>query len=187
MNPAPNRFVYAWRHPPALGVAGRCIGRTDVPVDPRRAKRLAHRIRRHARREGLPRLIVTSPQRRCADVGRWLAAWGWCHRIDERLAELDFGDWEGRSWQAIGATPIGAWCADFVDSAPGDGESLRALIARCRAFIDDDAATPTSCCIVGHAGWINAARWLAGQSAQPPTAADWPAAPAHASLTMLAF
>ena len=62
----------AWRHPRPDGVAGRCIGHTDVPVDRRRAKRLAHRIRCAARREGWPKGVWTSPLRRCADVGRWL-------------------------------------------------------------------------------------------------------------------
>ena len=38
-----------WRHPQPVGAAGRCIGHTDLPVDARKAKRLAHRIRQAAR------------------------------------------------------------------------------------------------------------------------------------------
>ena len=56
--------IWIWRHPKPIGAAGRCIGRTDLPVDPRRAKRLAHRIRQHARRHHLPHAVVTSPLRR---------------------------------------------------------------------------------------------------------------------------
>ena len=33
--------VWLWRHPRPTGHEGRCIGRTDVPVDPRKARRLA--------------------------------------------------------------------------------------------------------------------------------------------------
>jgi len=57
--------VLAWRHPRPIGADGRCIGgRTDLPVDARKAKRLAHRIRAVARREGLVREAVCSPLER---------------------------------------------------------------------------------------------------------------------------
>ena len=61
--------LYAWRHPRAIGAEGRCIGRTDLHVDPRRAKRLAHRIRALARRQRLPRIVITSPLQRSRAVG----------------------------------------------------------------------------------------------------------------------
>ncbi len=164
--------LVVWRHPRPRGVAGRCIGRTDVAVDRRKAKRLAHRIRTVARREALPRHVVTSPLERAAAVGRWLARWGFRHDIDARLAELDFGTWDGRRWDAIGADAVGAWTDDFARHAPGGGESVRALLARCADCLAD--AGPVLA--VGHAGWISAARWLAEQAAAPPTADRWPAA-----------
>lgn len=178
------RVVYVWRHPAAQGVAGRCIGRTDVAVDRRRIKRLAHRIRRHARRDNLPRLILTSPLRRSADVGRLLAAWGWRHCVDPRLAELDFGSWDGLPWREIEAAAVDAWCSDFLRHAPGGGESLESLLVRCRHFVDDAVHGPVRC-VVGHAGWINAARWLAGRHPSPPTAAEWPAAVEPGALVVL--
>ena len=168
-----------WRHPLPQGVAGRCIGRTDVAVDRRKVKRLAHRVRQWARRNGAPRIVITSPLRRAADVGRWLARWGWEHRIDARLSELDFGAWDGRLWSEIGAAPVAAWCADFVRHAPGSGESVEHLLQRCAAFLREPP-----CCVVAHAGWISAALWLA-QHEEEPTAALWPAAVGCASLTML--
>ncbi|RZL33467.1 MAG: fructose-2,6-bisphosphatase, partial [Rubrivivax sp.] len=88
-----------WRHPKPRGAEGRCIGgRTDLAVDPRKAKRLAHRIRANARRHALPREVVTSPLARAADVGRWLKRWGFRWRVDAALAEMDFGAWDGRGW-----------------------------------------------------------------------------------------
>ncbi len=169
-----------WRHPRPEGAAGRCIGRTDLRVDRRKAKRLAHRIRQRARCEAWPAVVWTSPLQRCADVGRWLARWGWQHRLDARLFEVDFGAWDGLTWQAIGAGPVAAWCDEFTDHAPGGGESVRALMRRCAGFLADVAGTQNCAqapvLIVGHAGWINAARWQ-GQGRQPPfDAAQWPAA-----------
>lgn len=163
--------LWIWRHPRPDGAAGRCIGAgTDLPVDPRRAKRLAHRIRQHARRAGLPRDIAASPLRRCADVGRWLRRWGWRHRIDARLAELHFGAWDGQPWSAIPREAFAAWEADFLGHAPGGGESLAALRRRLNDWWagGDPAAVRL---VVGHAGWINALRT---RHRPQPTAADWP-------------
>ena len=168
-----------WRHPQPAGVAGRCIGRTDVPVDRRKSKRLAHRIRAWARRHGAPHGVITSPLRRSADVGRWLARWGWRHRVDVRLIEVDFGCWDGQAWDAIGAAAVDTWCRDFAQHRPGGGETLVALLARCAAFIADahgDPAAESFVCVVGHAGWISAARWLQQAGRATPEALAWPAA-----------
>ena len=165
-----------WRHPRPQGMAGRCIGRTDVAVDRRKAKRLAHRVRQWARRCGAPRVVITSPLRRSAEVGRWLARWGWRHRIDARLNELDFGTWDGLPWSEIGAAPVDAWCADFARHAPGGGEAVASLLQRCAAVLRE-----APCCVVAHAGWISAACWLLEHEGEP-SAAQWPAAVGYGEL-----
>jgi alpha-ribazole phosphatase len=175
--------VVVWRHPKPRDVAGRCVGRTDVVVDRRKAKRLAHRVRQWARRQRAPRVVVTSPLQRAADVGRWLARWGWQHRIDSRVSELDFGAWDGQRWDAIGAAAVDAWCADFARHAPGGGESVEQLLQRCRSFLDQQADS-APCCVVAHAGWISAARWLCNRRGLP-AASDWPVAVAYSSRTDL--
>lgn len=166
--------LYAWRHPAAIGAQGRCIGSTDLPVDPRRAKRQAHRIRAFARRQGLPRIVVTSPLERSHAVGRWLARWGWQHRSDAALAEVDFGAWEGRAWTSVAQELIDAWCADFVHHAPGGGETVAALLHRVRCF-DPGAAR----LLVTHGGWLSAVLWWCSQGQAAPCSARWPAPPRH--------
>ena len=177
--------VMAWRHPKPLAMAGRCIGRTDVPVDRRKAKRLAHRIRQWARRHRAPHVVVTSPLQRAACVGRCLAGWGWRHRVDGRLIELDFGRWDGQAWDEIGADAVEAWCADFMQHAPGGGESVRELLRRCREFLDGQAGTDAAVCVVGHAGWISAGLWLVASPTAAPTPADWPPSVAYGRLVAL--
>jgi len=170
--------LWCWRHPRARGADGRCIGRTDLAVDPRRAKRLAHRIRAAARANGLPREVCVSPLARCRDVGRWLRRWGWRVQVDARLREVDFGHWDGRGWDQIAWAEVEAWQADLLQHAPGGGESLAALALRVQAFAAEGQGTRL---VVSHGGWLNALRVVPPGSAKL-AAKDWPAPPRHGAL-----
>lgn len=174
MKPVSLPVLHAWRHPRADGAQGRCIGRTELTVDPRRARRQAHRIRAFARRHGLPHIVITSPLGRSRVVGRWLARWGWRHRTDAALAELDFGRWDGRPWSAIPREEFDAWCADFVHHRPGGGEPVGALLQRVRSFDPGEARM-----LVTHGGWLSAALWLRDHADMQPDSAHWPVAPPH--------
>jgi alpha-ribazole phosphatase len=155
--------MWVWRHSRAQAAQGRCIGRTDLRVDRRRAKRLAHRIRHAARRQGLPRRVLSSPLRRCADVGRWLRRWGWQHEVVPALLEMDFGRLDGLAWSDIAQQEVGAWCEDFQTHRPGGAENVHDLFHRVAAW--QPAQTPV--CVVAHAGWMLARRWLATGRAWP--------------------
>ena len=175
--------LIVWRHPRPQGVEGRCIGQVDVPVDRRKAKRLAHRIRHYARRERLfeqqAPVIWTSPLRRSFDVGRVLRSWGWVQRVDARLSELNFGGWDGQAWSQIAKEDIDAWCDNFADARPGEGESVSQLLARCGEFLSarqSELQPQPWCCLVGHAGWISSLMWIRKCHKSMPTATDWPAA-----------
>ena len=168
--------LWCWRHPKAIGAAGRCIGRTDLAVNPRKAKRLAHRIRRTARLHGLPREVSVSPLRRARDVGRWLARWGWAVAVDQRLAELDFGSWDGQPWTTISWAEVQAWQDDLLHHAPGGGETLAMLSKRVQAVVAAGAGRPRL--LVSHGGWINALLHVPANCAHL-AAHDWPAPLRH--------
>lgn len=168
--------MIGWRHPRPIGFEGRCIGsRSDLRVDPRKAKRLAHRIRTRARRDGLPPAIACSPARRCRAVAAWLRRWGWRVQIDGQLREIDFGAWDGQHWDAIGPRALDAWNADYLGHRPPGGESVADLLRR----VGDWQPTPGIAGLIGHAGWLCARRWLSGQGAALPTPASWPVAPRY--------
>ena len=170
-----------WRHPRPEGVKGRCIGaRSDVPVHWRRAKRLARRIQAHARRHRLPHEVWTSPLQRCADVGRWLARWGWQHHIRDDLQEMDFGTWDGRHWSDIPKAEVDAWVADFLSFAPSGGQSLSGLLARV-----ESCELPTGALVVSHGGWMLARRWQLLHPQQLPSAASWPQPPRYSEAWVL--
>jgi alpha-ribazole phosphatase len=178
----------AWRHPKPIGAPGRCIGHTDLPVDRRKAKRLAHRIRHAARRHGWPRVIHTSPLQRCARVGRQLRNWGWRHHVDPSLLEMHFGAWDGQAWQAITAADVDAWCADFLHAPPGEGESLHAMferVAQGARKLASAAPASAPCLIVAHGGWMQVARWLAGGEPLPTDPAQWRGAPVYGECWQL--
>lgn len=176
--------VWAWRHPRPEGAAGRCIGRTDLAVHPRRAKRLARRIQAAARRHGLPHVVHTSPLRRCADVGRWLRRWGWVHRVDAELFEMNFGRWEGRAWSDIPRAEIDAWCNDFVHRASGGGESLAVMLNRVSGWVPVGTSVGPAI-VVAHAGWMLAHRWIADHGGAVPRMDQWPVSPAYGALWRL--
>lgn len=190
MTPSLQAWVVAWRHPHPQGAEGHCIGHTDLPVDRRKARRLAHRIRQAARRHGWPRVVYTSSLRRCAAVGRVLRAWGWRHVVDDALIEASFGTWDGQPWSAIPWAEVDAWCADFTDHAPGGGEALRAVLTRVAQWpaaplpVEAVASTAPRL-VVAHAGWMLARRWQLEQPQAPVQAAQWPRAPRYGACWSL--
>jgi alpha-ribazole phosphatase len=89
---------------------------------------------------------------------------------DPRLAEMDFGAWEGRPWAAIPRRELDAWAADLTGARPHGGESVADLSARALAALRDAAQGPVPALVVTHAGVIKAAmaqaRGPAGWQAQ---------------------
>ncbi|GHA19223.1 histidine phosphatase family protein [Oceanisphaera arctica] len=175
--------LYIWRHPKPLNAAGLCLGQTDMGVDKRKLRRLANQIQRFARRNGLAKVIWVSPLQRSLGVGRILAQRGFRCEVAPTLAEVDFGNWDGRPWQHIPRAEIDLWCERFADHAPGGGENLRQLFARVERWLATLADTPHLA--VGHAGWINAARLLTAGRSVPTAAGDWPRPVAYRALSVL--
>jgi alpha-ribazole phosphatase len=95
-------------------------------------------------------IIWSSPARRCLGVaGQIAASLGVPLRVDDRLQELDFGDWDGQPWSAIPREDLDRWAADPLAFAPPGGESGVALIARIRSF---QAGLCEDCVVVSHGG-----------------------------------
>jgi alpha-ribazole phosphatase len=155
--------VFLIRHPRPLIDAGLCYGRLDVDcADP---LPLAARLRRLLP-SGTP--VITSPLRRARRLAEALDPLA---RSDARLAEIDFGEWEGRAWNEIGRDAIDAWAADIVGFTPPGGESVADLQGRAIEFAETLAATLAGPCValVTHAGVLRA---LLGHWRQLPVA-EW--------------
>ncbi len=143
--------IYYIRHGETdWNVAGRLQGRQDVPLNARGRAQAAHcgEVLRDlfARENRDPAALdfVSSPLGRArqtmelARPGLGLGAEG--YRIEPRLIEISFGNWEGftiaqlreRDPQRIAAREHDKW--HFV--APGGGESYKAVAARMRVWYD---------------------------------------------------
>ena len=72
--------------------------------------------------------------------------------VDARLQEIDFGEWEGKAWEAIDRAAIDLWAASPLTFAPPGGESGAALIERVSEFHDQLRRERQDCVVVSHGG-----------------------------------
>lgn len=137
-----------------VAVAGLCYGRIDVPLAETFSVE-ASQIKAQLANMGEV-VYYTSPAQRCQILAHHLAP----HvQTDLRLAEMDFGTWEGMTWDAIGEPAISAWAHDFVNLQPPQGESYVQLAQRVSAFLHD-VTQHERAVVVTHAGVIRAAHAL---------------------------
>lgn len=81
--------------------------------------------------------------------------------VDERLQEMNFGDWEGKCWDEIFASQEGKrWFGNYLHATCPNGESNDKLTERVRSFINDLPQTSENILIITHAGVIRAFRML---------------------------
>ena len=97
-------------------------------------------------------VFYSSPLKRCKKLAEKLA-----DKIifDDRLKELDFGDWELQNWNDINKKELDIWMNDFVKVAATNGESYLDLHARTTSFLLEIAKQQhKKIVIITHAGVI---------------------------------
>jgi len=169
------------RHPRLTGGEGLCYGRRDLPLA-EGWERDVDRWSALAAGHGCT-IIHASPSLRCRVPAQAL---GTRLRvgvvINPRLAELDFGAWEGQRWDAIDRTALDHWARAPEDFTPPGGEPIPALKARVRAFWHDVLAWRAPAFVVTHGGPL---RYLVAM-AQGRVADVAGAAPAMGTATAFA-
>jgi len=153
------------RHTKTAVPEGLCYGRTEVPLADTFA---AEATTVRAALPPGPWRIVSSPAARCRQLAEFLGA---PVAVDERLRELDFGEWENRLWIDLPRDATEHWLADFVSRRPPGGESFGELATRAAAALSDLAREPDArpLIVVTHAGVIRAL--LAHAEGRPLSAA----------------
>jgi phosphoserine phosphatase len=116
---------------------GLLSGRTDVPLSEagmRQAQLLAERLR------AVPvEAMYSSPLERAVETARLIGqAIGRESVVDQRLVELNYGAWEGRTFEeVIRSAPddYRNWAADPAHVAPPEGETGLHLVERVMPFL----------------------------------------------------
>jgi len=175
MNDTGGKKLWLLRHAPVLAAPGLCYGATDLEAEAEATLAAAQRIA-----PLLPAGVVlrSSPLRRCAALADAIAALRpeLAVQHDARLAEMNFGAWEGRPWSAIAREDFEAWTGNFAAAPAGvHGESVRVFMQRVAAAHDEWLAGGESALWVTHAGVLRAVTLLQRGIRCPEAAADWPA------------
>ena len=142
--------LYVLRHTKIKNPHGLCYGRTDMPLA------TTYPSEKRSIFDRLPKIDLTfsSPSNRCWQLANDLNQ-GICSK-DERLLELDFGDWEGRPWSEISPEETKTWIDDIVSTPCPNGESFDNLCERIDQFICSLQKRNEDILIVTHGGPIKA-------------------------------
>lgn len=175
MTPPPRLWLLRHAAPLAAQArAGLCYGALDLPADPAATQAAARRMLPHLPR---PLRVYSSSLQRCELLAQDLQALepNLAYTLDPRLCELNFGTWEGQSWDSIARADIDAWAADLAHHRPGGGEPLVALLARVHAALAECAALGQDTLWITHAGVMRCVDWLQQHGTQAtPQSGLWP-------------
>ena len=125
--------LYLLRHTKVHVPAGTCYGHSDVALASSFSEEREHILKKL---EGIVfDKVFSSPLIRCKLLAEAIAA---NYLLDERLKELNFGDWEGMEWEVISKTPQAqSWFGNFIEEACPAGESYTQLLSRVSSFLGD--------------------------------------------------
>jgi broad specificity phosphatase PhoE len=138
--------------------AGLLLGRADPPLNERGQEQAAAVAGSLASHSGSDSALITSPLLRARDTAARISdAVGVPAAVDERLIELDYGDWDERRVADVPAEVAARWRADPAFAPPG-GESLVELRGRVAPFAAEvfDHADERTTILVSHVSPIKA-------------------------------
>lgn len=146
--------IYLVRHTETVCEKGICYGQSDVnlaePFD-----LIFENIISQLPAEAI---VFSSPLKRCVILAEFIQK-----KIktisfekEERLMEMNFGDWEMKNWNDISPEELNPWMEDFVNIKVSNGESFVELHQRVGDFLSDQISKKTTdpIIIVAHAGVI---------------------------------
>ena len=137
-----------------LNRGGRLQGRIDAPLSELGAQQAAALARGFASAQ-LTRVLSSPLERAHATALAIAEPHGLSVEVDDRLIELDYGEWDGLALTAVAADAWASWRND-VDFAPPGGERLSDVSERVASFCAD-VLTDDLVVAVSHVSPIKAA------------------------------
>ena len=109
------------RHTRVAVETGICYGWSDVGVAPS-FETEASRVKENISNERFD-IVYSSPLSRC----RKLAAFCGFHEpiLDDRLKELNFGEWEMKKWDDLTDSRLELWYKDWIHLPAGGGKAMK--------------------------------------------------------------
>jgi adenosylcobinamide kinase/adenosylcobinamide-phosphate guanylyltransferase len=179
--------------------ASRYQGQTDIPLS-LRGRRQAQALAARLAHEPIAAIYASDLQRAAETAGIIAAehrprgtdaapASPTPLRLEPRLREMSFGEWEGLTYaeiERLAPEHLARWNADRLNIAPPGGETLANLSARVRAVLDEITRNHAeqTVLVVAHGGSLRALMCLA---LGLPASAYWQFRFENASLSALEF
>ncbi|MEM6316823.1 MAG: alpha-ribazole phosphatase [Bacteroidota bacterium] len=148
------------RHTTPRIAKGICYGQSDIPLADTYPEEYAQ-IRQQLSAHFPVDAVYASPLSRCFTLAKDL--FGEAVVVDDRLQELNFGDWEMKAWNAIPQKALNHWMNDFVNVRCPSGESYQDLSERALNFynfLQRQHRPEEKIILVTHAGFIRAFKAL---------------------------
>jgi alpha-ribazole phosphatase len=146
--------VYLIRHTETVCEKGICYGQSDVAIkEPFDVvfQSILKQLPQQAK-------LYSSPLQRCLTLANYIKDNSEITLVnqDNRLLEMNFGDWEMKNWDSIEPEELNPWMTDFVNIRVPNGESFTDLHQRVIDFMQNELQTDSSkpVIIVAHAGVV---------------------------------
>lgn len=149
--------VYLIRHTETILGKGNCYGQSNIPLQ---RPFLSNFDKMVKGLEVKNAVIYSSPLERCKQLASHFRMYNESIQkiyFDDRLKELNFGDWELKEWNKLNQEHLNAWMADYVNYKVPNGESFMELYNRVNDFIKDELVNKehqAPVIIITHAGVI---------------------------------
>ena len=145
--------VYLVRHTETICEKGVCYGQSDVGL----AEPFESVFENIVSQLPPEAIIYSSPLKRCVILAEYIQnnIKAISFEKEDRLMEMNFGDWEMKNWNEISPEQLNPWMEDFVNISVSNGESFIALHKRVGHFLSQISKKITKpIIIVAHAGVI---------------------------------
>ncbi len=127
--------IYLIRHTEPEIEKGICYGQTDVPLKD------TFKSEAEIVLQNFPdkiEVVYSSPLSRCLQLAEYVSSQlALPLVVDNRLKELNFGQWEMKKWVEIDSDSLQRWMDDYVNVQCIGGESYQELTTRVSSFLDD--------------------------------------------------
>lgn len=161
------------RHAQVLAEPGLCYGALELGSEPAATLAAARAL---ALELPLGITVRCSPRVRCRELVvalRSLRADLPEEIVDSRIAEMDFGCWEGTRWSDIGKEAVDAWTADFWVHQFGGKQSVAEFMAGVSEAWKEQVQRQQDEVWITHAGVIRACDLLNRGVSGPLQSHEW--------------